>query len=97
MGWVTIKEGWVRKFGKTTDETDKTLLFGILDSVSGSDILETVWEESSTENKSLGIRSVFVLLDQQWHNALKSISSIDNIGYKTLVPVNGSASDFNYK
>ena len=77
------------------DKADKGLLFGIFDSVSGSYILETVWKESSTENKSLSIRPILVLLDQQWHNALKSISAIDDIGNKTLVPVDGSATDFN--
>ena len=95
IGWVAIEERWVGEFWETADKTDEGLLSGVFDFVSGSDVLEAVWEKSSTEKEPLGIGSVLILLDQQRNNALKSISTINNIGHKTLIPVDGSATNFN--
>jgi hypothetical protein len=42
----------------------------------------------------LGIGPVFVFLDKQGYNTLKSIGAVDNIGDKALTSVNGSTGDF---
>lgn len=65
IGWIASEESCVGQFWKTTDKADEGLLLGIFDSVSGSNILEAVRDETLAENESLGVGSVLVLLDQQ--------------------------------
>lgn len=63
--WVTFQEGWVGKFRESADKSYKSLLCSVFDSVSGSDVLEAVRQESSTEDESLSIGPVLVFLDKQ--------------------------------
>ena len=95
VSWVSFQEGWVGKFRESADKSYKSLLCSVFDSVSGSDFPEVVRQESSTEDESLSIGPVFVFLDKQGYNTLKSIGAVDNIGDKALISVNGSACDFN--
>jgi hypothetical protein len=44
----------------------------------------------------LSIGPVFIFLNKQGYNTLKTIGTVDNIGDETLIPVNGSAGDLNF-